>query len=724
MESHKRLIKEGGFFRTIQVIGIAGMGILLFLHALVRTVFSNPRMARSSARDLFRRSYYRHPDREKHRKQIYRPSLRTIESRHELRTWRFDIGKNQLDPSHKTLIDQGFTASPVDVKHVLAVEVNGRKGFRLRFLGEPNDSHPKYFYYLEGSAFEMGFQMGLLAARQVYDMTTDYTDNVVLSMAGMGGKNPLAIGNIITEMIYLMSRRRLHRIPLEMREEMYGMYLAVKKYSIVPGTWRILLRDLITLNYGIDTILSHYYKLPFLAGIGARPQNFIAPMACNAFILDGERTKDGHTLFGRDFMFATCDVFSRTGSYILYNPENAESWEKNDRSIRSFLSFAAPGFIGSVTGLNPRGLSMGVHLAAGRNVNRRQPGLNSLLLIRRGIESCTSIGQLTGLLGGPCSPEGKAGQGITNIYPLAQSARETRKIRKAREAREARKARESQEDQEAQETGNEGDHTGCIIEAGDWKHDSRSRKDFIRYLPRDMRRSIKKGLLSFPNEVELSQINKAAPYSNGSVIRYIDTHFPKFPLGNGASVPLGEKYNRALFEYFGIPGYDSSNMEGANGMYVTSDDLRRIYRTQPKTDDLDGFIVPSTFFFPPQREDDEHMLIATNHFISPLMRLFGMNSWIGKIQHMQKNDSESQWRYDDLNKRIKDRLYKKPHLDFDDARELIDYLRPFDPVPGGGYLPSDNYFFLRLPPREKASHSPGASLRGGSERLYLRSGSG
>jgi hypothetical protein len=194
MESHKRLIKEGGFFRTIQVIGIAGMGILLFLHALVRTVFSNPRMARSSARDLFRRSYYRHPDREKHRKQIYRPSLRTIESRHELRTWRFDIGKNQLDPSHKTLIDQGFTASPVDVKHVLAVEVNGRKGFRLRFLGEPNDSHPKYFYYLEGSAFEMGFQMGLLAARQVYDMTTDYTDNVVLSMAGMGGKNPLAIG--------------------------------------------------------------------------------------------------------------------------------------------------------------------------------------------------------------------------------------------------------------------------------------------------------------------------------------------------------------------------------------------------------------------------------------------------------------------------------------------------------------------------------------------------
>ncbi len=82
---------------------------------------------------------------------------------------------------------------------------------------------------------------------------------------------------------------------------------------------------------------------------------------------------------------------------------------------------------------------------------------------------------------------------------------------------------------------------------------------------------------------------------------------------------------------------------------------------------------PGVFYFAPIREKREDVVLATNHFIIPEMRLCAMLPWTSVIVGKKINDI--QWRYDELNNRILTAVDREP-VTYDKAKELLDFLRP------------------------------------------------
>jgi hypothetical protein len=105
---------------------------------------------------------------------------------------------------------------------------------------------------------------------------------------------------------------------------------------------------------------------------------------------------------------------------------------------------------------------------------------------------------------------------------------------------------------------------------------------------------------------------------------------------------------------------------------------------------------PDTYYFPPQRESREDVVISSNGYIIPEMRMYSMSKWIAEVSSSQAD--RIQWRYDDLNKRILKHLEDAGPIDFEAAKELITYLRPFSmvdgekvPGPNAGYYLEPEY---------------------------------
>jgi hypothetical protein len=83
---------------------------------------------------------------------------------------------------------------------------------------------------------------------------------------------------------------------------------------------------------------------------------------------------------------------------------------------------------------------------------------------------------------------------------------------------------------------------------------------------------------------------------------------------------------------------------------------------------------PYNYYFAPQRDKRDDVVVASNHFIIPEMRLCSMKPWTVLIS--QGNIDDIQWRYDELNKRIFEILNNGGTIDFNKAQDLISFLRP------------------------------------------------
>jgi len=94
---------------------------------------------------------------------------------------------------------------------------------------------------------------------------------------------------------------------------------------------------------------------------------------------------------------------------------------------------------------------------------------------------------------------------------------------------------------------------------------------------------------------------------------------------------------------------------------------------------------PLTYYFAPQREEKDDLVLVTNMYIIPEMRITMMNSrtvFIAKFPaaEMQAKTTydDFQWRYDTLNKTLLDGY---GDFDLDSAQEAIDFLHPSGPYP-------------------------------------------
>ncbi len=88
---------------------------------------------------------------------------------------------------------------------------------------------------------------------------------------------------------------------------------------------------------------------------------------------------------------------------------------------------------------------------------------------------------------------------------------------------------------------------------------------------------------------------------------------------------------------------------------------------------------PHSFYFAPLRGQSERVLLTTNHFVIPEMRLCGMQRWANRVFKGRADDS--QWRYDELNHRILGVLEREGAVSYDAARDLIDFLSPAGDFP-------------------------------------------
>lgn len=472
----------------------------------------------------------------------------------------------------------------------------------------------KAIYYVEGTGYQMGFLLGRLAYDKIHLMTDDFLNGIIPAFLnpGMSKKSKNIFWEMFMNDIKRNDKKMSKEIPQELLDEMKGIVDGCKKAN--PNS-KVTFDDIFTLNVGIDYILSIVYNVEGLwkrvPGIEVHPLRM--PILCNAFSVFGNATVDGKHYYGRDFMFPTEDVFQKTACMIIYNPDS----QKNEKKRLPMVAVTAPGFVGSITAMNSDGIAAGVDMVVGANVNFKNPGFNSLLLVRHVGHNATSADSAVKIIE-------NANRGVTWLYSIADGKNDE----------------------------------AVIVEAG--------MKPEVEIDPLDYPSDylFKKNLL--PDSAFIEK-NLKSKISAGLVARWHNFEYPDTFL----------TFNKKLFANFDKPYRDS--MFAVTGFIDSSHTAKAL---------------PHSYYFAPQRENKDDCVLSTNNFVAPQMRFFAMNDWSEKV--LSKHVDDSQWRYDALNKLL---LTNYGNIDFDKARDIIDFL-----APNGKYYPNfyqktnkSDYFYQSIP---------------------------
>ena len=92
---------------------------------------------------------------------------------------------------------------------------------------------------------------------------------------------------------------------------------------------------------------------------------------------------------------------------------------------------------------------------------------------------------------------------------------------------------------------------------------------------------------------------------------------------------------------------------------------------------------PGRYYFPPQRESFNSFVLVTNHFVIPEMNLFSMNEVINILSRKSINDSQWRYDElnNQILNILKDDDGNKKMMTYDDAKKTINFLTP-DPEEG------------------------------------------
>jgi hypothetical protein len=492
-------------------------------------------------------------------------------------------------------LSQAFAGDGYEVMNEVAFQ--GKRGFKAQSRTAFNyeTKEKKTAYYLEGTGYQMGYLLGLLACPKVEAMTERFLDSIIPSFFHSNETQPkhewlwkLAIG-----LLEALDKKMRAVVPQPLLDEMQG--LADGCHAANSKT-TVTFDKIFALNVGVDFLLSIVYnveglwkKIP-----GLQPQHVKAPIFCNGFAVFGNATANGAHYFGRDFMFPTADVFQDTACMVIYNPDRPA----DQAQWLPLLAVTAPGFVGSVTSMNAAGIGIGVDMAPSGNINRAHPGLNSLLLVRyAGHLGDSAEAALQTMIDAP--------RGVSWIYLIADGA----------------------------------NNRAAIVEAGA----STPQLTALDFPPSVLK---EKGLL--PDQSFLDQYETQKP-QNGLMVRWNDYQYPEafFQFNPGLFQQYGKSYQPADF---GAEGFINPTNNDAN--------------------------CPQAYYFAPQRESKPDAVLATNMFLTPSMRLCGMDPWTVEVAGAHFNNL--QWRYDTLNKLIMENYGK---IDAAKAREIVDFLAPYGNFP-------------------------------------------
>ena len=199
-------------------------------------------------------------------------------------------------------------------------------------------------------------------------------------------------------------RKEIQKFPKELIVEMEAF---VDGALSEDSTCGCTFEKMVYLNYGIDYIMSALYMgtLPhFIASearlffenshsslservyeeLAAMPiSTFKSPVYCDSFTATKGATSSGEdTYMARDFQLPTGLVYQDIAADVIYVPTDGRL---------SHISSGIPGFIGRVTVMNEKGVSMGVDIVRAAPNTPETPGLNSILLLRKVADYATDV---------------------------------------------------------------------------------------------------------------------------------------------------------------------------------------------------------------------------------------------------------------------------------------------------------------------------------------------
>ncbi|MGI5918292.1 MAG: hypothetical protein ACOX8N_01330 [Christensenellales bacterium] len=254
----------------------------------------------------------------------------------------------------------------------------GRLGLMARHISASNydTGEKKAAYYLEGTAYERGYLMGLLAEPQIADMAVNFAENIVFDQIGLDFLNRFALlKKMLVELVYELTQSAWQALPAHVHDEAAGMLDGCRRSN---RNTQVTMRRLITLNAGVDTLLALVYTGGMLREHVPRltAEDIRLKLMCNAFTALGPAASGGH-YFARDFMFASGEVLQNNVAHIIHKPEGRAS----ERGF-AHVNVTAPGIIGSFSVMNERGVAGGINLSPAANCDPQRAGMNSLLLLR------------------------------------------------------------------------------------------------------------------------------------------------------------------------------------------------------------------------------------------------------------------------------------------------------------------------------------------------------
>lgn len=186
-----------------------------------------------------------------------------------------------------------------------------------------------YELYVEGQPFERGVINGKLTKEEVIKQEVYFTDQIAKMI-------PSAFYRSFLKYFVGWFNRDLEKnVTEEDKEEIYGISKSASdKYQYIGSNYQRIL------NYHAAHDIGHALQGMALVG-------------CTSFGTWGDRSEDGTMIVGRNFDFYVSDNFAKDKIVAFFNPAQGHK----------FMTITWGGFIGAVSGMNDKGLSVTINAA-------------------------------------------------------------------------------------------------------------------------------------------------------------------------------------------------------------------------------------------------------------------------------------------------------------------------------------------------------------------------
>jgi hypothetical protein len=533
------------------------------------------------------------------------------------------MSNNLIPNGHVNKLIEAFNKDNFDVDENEGIfQFEGKIGIVAthRTAINSNTKKKKKAYYVEGNHYQMGYLNGLMAEQEISTMTVNFVKNIVFDFVNLDIKGELRkiVGEFLFEIVLSYTKNIEQDIPEEYKREMQGILDGCRQANT---NTKVEYDNLFVLNVGIDALLSVVYS-------GKFPKPKLKKL--------------------------TKDVKKQLRTKIKLKPKIKSKPNKHLRipiMCNGFSIFgeAAGGnshFMGRDFMFPTANVFQNVACLTIYNSDANELPIVSMTApgIIGSIAAMNTKGVACGVdmaPSGNCDPDRP---GMNSLPLVRHSIVHGDSCEAAVDVMVNTQRGVSWIYVLADGTNDK----SCIVETGK----STDYINYLKYPPWYLRL-----LRMVPTKKFIDKHSTIRP-QKGLMVRWSEYKY---------SFEYITKYNKRLWKF-----------------YKPIIRLFKNHRIQiyPDAFDENGYInktksdknCPYNYYFAPQRDKRNDIVLTTNHFIVPEMRLCAMFPWSVFVAQGELDDI--QWRYDELNYAILSALKNGGAVDFDKARDLISFLKP------------------------------------------------